>query len=132
MKLRVSGADPAGQELDALIIPLARSETLPRGLRGLDAALGGAITRSLERGDFDGQELTFVGFSDGSGGASANLQVSLRRANRVLEAVKAASETADLSQVTLKSSGYGEAFPVACDDTAWGRRVNRRVEVWVR
>ena len=54
MKLRVSGADPAGQELDALIIPLARSETLPRGLRGLDAALDGAITRSLERGDFAG------------------------------------------------------------------------------
>ena len=90
------------------------------------------LAQRLERGDFDGQELTFVGFSDGSGGASANLQVSLRRANRVLEAVKAASETADLSQVTLKSSGYGEAFPVACDDTAWGRRVNRRVEVWVR
>jgi phosphate transport system substrate-binding protein len=27
---------------------------------------------------------------------------------------------------------FGEAMPMACDDTAWGRQVNRRVEVWVR
>ena len=27
---------------------------------------------------------------------------------------------------------FGEALPIACDDTALGRRVNRRVEVWLR
>ena len=126
------------QQMVVDLSPLRRLTTTFRftaGVSELDAhSLSNVelLAQRLERGDFDGQELTFVGFSDGSGGASANLHVSLRRANRVLEAVKTASETADLSQVTLKSSGYGEAFPVACDDTAWGRRVNRRVEVWVR
>lgn len=90
------------------------------------------LAQRLERGDFDGRELTFVGFSDGSGGASANLQVALRRAATVLASVRTAVEAGDLSRVKLSSTGYGEALPVACDDTAWGRRVNRRVEVWVR
>jgi phosphate transport system substrate-binding protein len=34
--------------------------------------------------------------------------------------------------VRLRAEAYGEALPMACDDSDWGRRVNRRVEVWLR
>jgi phosphate transport system substrate-binding protein len=27
--------------------------------------------------------------------------------------------------------GFGEALPMACDETAIGRQLNRRVELWV-
>jgi phosphate transport system substrate-binding protein len=43
-----------------------------------------------------------------------------------------AAETADFTQVDLKTEAFGEAMPMACDDSAWGRQVNRRVEVWLR
>ena len=31
----------------------------------------------------------------------------------------------------LETEAFGEALPMACDDSDWGRKVNRRVEVWV-
>jgi phosphate transport system substrate-binding protein len=43
-----------------------------------------------------------------------------------------AAETANLERIGLELEAFGEAMPMACDDTAWGRQVNRRVEVWVR
>jgi len=32
----------------------------------------------------------------------------------------------------LDVDAFGETMPMACDDSDWGRQVNRRVEVWVR
>jgi len=46
--------------------------------------------------------------------------------------VTSAAETANLSRIKLEVEAFGEAMPMACDDSAWGRQVNRRVEVWVR
>jgi phosphate transport system substrate-binding protein len=31
----------------------------------------------------------------------------------------------------MRTAAFGEALPMACEDTDWGRAVNRRVEVWV-
>ena len=90
------------------------------------------LASEIEHGAYDGRELVFVGFSDASGGAEANQRVSEKRAAEVLVAVRNAAKAADLSQVKLSSRGYGEALPIACDSTAWGRQVNRRVEVWLR
>jgi phosphate transport system substrate-binding protein len=33
----------------------------------------------------------------------------------------------DPERLSLKVEAYGEALPMACDDTDWGRRINRRV-----
>ena len=44
-----------------------------------------------------------------------------------LAAVAPDLATADLPVV----EGFGEALPMACDETAIGRQLNRRVELWV-
>ncbi|NVO26176.1 OmpA family protein [Donghicola sp. C2-DW-16] len=89
------------------------------------------LAAALLRGDYDGQNLLFVGFSDGQGAAGANKALSQERAAVVLEAVLAAAE-GGAGQATLGTVGYGEAMPMACDDSDWGRDANRRVEVWVK
>ncbi len=90
------------------------------------------LARALEAGVYDARALSFVGFSDGEGPAPANLQIARRRATAVRDAVMAAAETISPDQVDLRIEAYGEAMPMACDDSAWGRQVNRRVEVWVQ
>jgi phosphate transport system substrate-binding protein len=61
-----------------------------------------------------------------------NAQIAARRAEAVRDAVLAAAQEADLSRVQIATDAFGEALPMACDESAWGRQVNRRVEVWVR
>lgn len=90
------------------------------------------LARALELGVYDGRALVFVGFSDGEGSAEINRAIALKRAEAVRDAVVNAAETADLSNLTIDVEGFGEALPMACDESAWGRQVNRRVEVWLR
>lgn len=90
------------------------------------------LARDLEAGVYDGRKLMFVGFSDGQGPAETNKQISLKRAEAVRDAVLEVGETANLERVEITVDAFGEAMPMACDDSAWGRKVNRRVEVWVR
>lgn len=87
------------------------------------------LSDAIGRGEFDGKELVFVGFTDGVGPADGNRRLSERRARSVRRAVTA---RLDGAPVTLSVQGYGETLPMACDDTPWGKQVNRRVEVWVR
>lgn len=89
------------------------------------------LARALETGEFDGKSLLFVGFSDSEGPAEPNLRLSQSRAEKVQELVTDAAAIADFSRLNLAADAFGEALPIACDDTAPGRAVNRRVEVWV-
>lgn len=86
----------------------------------------------LESGTLDARKLRFVGFSDGEGAASTNARIALLRAKTVRNAVLAEIETAIGDSVEITVDAFGEAMPMACDDTEWGRKVNRRVEVWVQ
>lgn len=90
------------------------------------------LAAALEQGLYDGRELMFVGFSDGSGDAAGNRRIALDRAKAVRRAVELAARDADPDRLTLGTEAFGEAMPMACDDSAWGRQVNRRVEVWIR
>ncbi|MFD0910928.1 phosphate ABC transporter substrate-binding/OmpA family protein [Ruegeria arenilitoris] len=90
------------------------------------------MAQALESGQYDGRKLVFVGFSDGDGAAETNARIALRRAQTVRNAILAAIETAVPETVEIAVEGFGEAMPMACDDTEWGRKANRRVEVWVR
>lgn len=89
------------------------------------------LARLLDAGMFRGETLILAGFTDGSGAASANLALSQNRAEAVAAALKAA--VTDMPDDALpKVMAFGEALPMACDDTASGRRLNRRVELWLR
>jgi phosphate transport system substrate-binding protein len=90
------------------------------------------LARRLDEGSYDGRKLMFIGFSDGEGPATTNRMIAQRRAEAVRQAVMAAAETADFTQVEITTEAFGEALPMACDDSTWGGQVNRRVEVWIR
>lgn len=90
------------------------------------------LARALEQGNYDARQMLLVGFSDGDGPADANRDIALRRAEAVRRAVVAAAETANFDRIDMNVDAFGEALPMACDDSAWGRQANRRVEVWVR
>ncbi|RKF13450.1 cell envelope biogenesis protein OmpA [Roseovarius spongiae] len=90
------------------------------------------LARALESGYYDGRRMVFVGFSDGKGAATVNRNIARRRARAVYDAVLRQAETLNPARLTLEIEAFGEAMPMACDDSDWGRRANRRVEIWVR
>lgn len=89
-----------------------------------------SLAAFLDAGLFDGEELIFAGFSDGIGAPEANRSLSQTRAEAVRDAVQDLMVT-NPNRAELVARGYGEVMPLACDESIWGRHVNRRVEVWV-
>ena len=126
------------QRMTRVLSPLKRLTTTFRfepGSARLDAQSRSnveSLARALESGFYDGRQLVFVGFSDGEGPASANRTISLRRAKAVQDAVIRTAETAQMDRLKMETEAFGEAMPMACDDSEWGRRANRRVEIWMR
>lgn len=90
------------------------------------------LAHAVEAGVYDGRQMVFVGFSDGQGPATGNLDIAAQRAQAVRQAIEAEVEASHLSHVQFSTDAFGEAMPMACDNARWGRQVNRRVEVWVR
>lgn len=84
----------------------------------------------LETGAFRDEVLVLAGFSDGSGPAAANLELARGRAQAVLAALRELAPDLPESRLPLVES-FGEALPMACDSTGPGRRLNRRVELWL-
>ena len=79
----------------------------------------------------DGTEVVFVGFTDDVGQFAGNLDLSQRRAALVAsEMINAVGNT--LPNVSMTSVGYGEISPAGCNSEEEGRRINRRVEVWIK
>ncbi len=89
------------------------------------------LARMLEAGMLRDQTLILAGFSDGSGAARTNLDLSESRAQAVLAALKTAAPGLTVAQLP-QVQAFGEALPMACDTTAPGRRLNRRVELWLK
>lgn len=65
------------------------------------------------------------GYTDNVGGNDLNQSLSDRRAN----AVRTALIDKGISSDRISTRGYGEAFPVAGNDTGANRQLNRRVEI---
>ena len=74
-----------------------------------------------------GHVLEIAGYTDNTGDAALNLALSQRRAEAVREALIKYGVGPDM----LVAKGYGEADPVASNDTAEGRLKNRRIEYHV-
>jgi phosphate transport system substrate-binding protein len=88
------------------------------------------LAQLIASGQFRNERMVLAGFSDGSGAADANLALSIERAAKVAQELAAAAP--DLVPDDLPTvDGFGEALPMACDETAIGRQLNRRVELWL-
>jgi phosphate transport system substrate-binding protein len=137
--IRSAGAEVSLEELQRLAAAMAGAERLSLTFRfedgstRLDAGSADALAdlaRLIGARSFDGYRLVLAGFSDGSGAAKANLDLSLTRAEAVRAAL--ARLAPDLAEAELPAvEAFGEALPMACDTTAVGRRINRRVELWL-
>jgi outer membrane protein OmpA-like peptidoglycan-associated protein len=72
-----------------------------------------------------GGGIAIEGFTDSTGSPEANRRLSEARA----AAVKQALVERGIEPKRIQTRGYGPAFPVASNETAVGRQLNRRVEV---
>lgn len=90
------------------------------------------LAQAIRDGRFSGRELTLIGFSDGRGPATANRDLSSARAESVRRELTRVLGGNLPANVQLTTAAFGEAMPMACDDTVWGQQTNRRVELWVR
>ena len=81
--------------------------------------------------DEPGSEVLFVGFTDDVGAFDSNRVLSEDRASQALAAFEEflGDQKAEFG---LGSVGYGEIAPSGCNVSDEGRRINRRVEVWVK
>ncbi|WP_039058507.1 OmpA family protein [Enterobacter sp. Bisph1] len=66
------------------------------------------------------------GHTDNTGNAPLNQMLSLKRAEAVRNWMR---DTGDLPESCFAVQGYGEHRPIASNDTAEGRALNRRVEI---
>lgn len=90
----------------------------PSGLRNIQK-LAGVLKQN--------PQLTMMieGFTDSTGSATHNQTLSERRANAVLNALM----NLGIERQRMTTQGYGAQFPVASNDTAENRQLNRRVEI---
>jgi outer membrane protein OmpA-like peptidoglycan-associated protein len=65
------------------------------------------------------------GFTDSTGSAAHNQQLSERRAASVAQALTSMG----VAPNRVATRGYGQAYPVASNDSAANRQLNRRVEI---
>lgn len=75
--------------------------------------------------EYEDRRVRVEGYTDSTGSEDYNLQLSQRRA----EAVKEALTSHGIASRRVETKGFGEAYPVAPNDTAGGRQSNRRVEI---
>lgn len=106
----------------ALTIPIrfaAGSAAIPN----TDAALLDRLAQWLK--DNPEASLSIAGHSDANGNAELNLRLSEQRAQAILNYVVSQG----IATQRLSATGYGDQKPLADNDSAAGRALNRRVEV---
>lgn len=74
---------------------------------------------------YPGRRVSIEGHTDSRGSEAFNLDLSTRRAEAVRRALVEQGVNSDRLQVV----GLGEEFPIASNDTEFGRQQNRRVEI---
>ena len=90
----------------------------PGGRKAIDN-LGQLMQKQPER------KVEIEGFTDSTGSAETNRKLSEARA----VAVKQALVERGVDPARIQTRGMGSAYPIASNDTAVGRQLNRRVEV---
>jgi phosphate transport system substrate-binding protein len=78
----------------------------------------------------EGTEITLVGFTDDVGAFEGNRQLAIQRAGAIVDEIRDTA-AGRLDNVAMKTAGFGEIAPSACNVSERGRGINRRVEVWI-
>ncbi len=134
-----AGAETSLADLQRLATTMRRADRLSLTFRFRDGSNDlepsaqdslADLARLIETDSFRNMRLILAGFSDGPGDAAANLNLSQTRAAAVLTALQALTPETDAAKLP-SIVAFGEVLPIACDKTAAGRRLNRRVELWL-
>lgn len=88
------------------------------------------LAQRIAAGQLDGTRAVLVGFAADTGNGEADIAASIALANEVLTALSALAPDIDPS-LWPSTEGFGAALPMACDSTAAGAKLNRRVELWL-
>ena len=110
-------------DLDASVLFDLDSDVVkPAGRQIIDRTAKQLVARKVSG------KIEVTGYTDSSGSASHNLDLSRRRAASVAKVLGS-----QLSKgITLVTAGKGEADPVTSNDSEAGRRLNRRVTITVK
>lgn len=133
---RVADAIPFLQQMVEEMVVSERLSATYRfntGSSELDDRAQSDIARAAAELSFDrdkNQIVRVMGFTDSLGDPELNRELSQRRANQVTDALLAYDPTL-ATTIEFQPMGYGDVSPIACDQNAIGRRINRRVELWV-
>jgi outer membrane protein OmpA-like peptidoglycan-associated protein len=106
--------------LDDVLFDTGRAELKPSATRSIDQ-IAAFLNENPER------RVQVEGFTDSQGGNDYNLELSQRRADSVASAIIRRGIDAQ----RVRALGYGEEYPVASNDNAGSRQLNRRVEIIV-
>lgn len=99
----------------------------PQSTAALDA-----LVSELFMGRFADQLIIIIGFTGTKGSTNGNKDKSKAAAVLVSNLIKAADSDGLLADLQIETLGFGEASPLACEDTPLGIAANNRVEVWVK
>lgn len=137
--ITIAGRDTSLRDLQGMVammnarVRVSLTFRFANGATALDTASAAnlrLLAHDIRDGVYAGREIMLIGFSDGEGPAIENRDLSVARALAVESALL--TLLGDLpDDVRIGTTGFGEALPMGCDDTPWGRQMNRRVEVWV-
>ena len=75
---------------------------------------------------FPNSKITIEGHTDSMGSDELNMNLSQERADAVLSYLLA---NMDIEPLRMEAKGYGETNPIANNETAQGRTLNRRIDV---
>ncbi len=87
----------------------------------------GRLGRYLAQPAQKNRKALLVGFADSDGGWDSNLALANARARSVVKEL----QSLGLRLPALQTASQSYMAPVACNDSDWGRALNRRVEVWI-
>lgn len=104
--------------LGDVLFDLNKADLKPAGMRTVQRL----SDFMMEYGD---RRVRVEGYTDSTGSESYNQDLSERRAMAVRDALTAEG----IARSRIEVMGYGEAYPVASNDTSAGRQQNRRVEI---
>ncbi|WP_348027481.1 OmpA family protein [Rhodoferax sp.] len=126
MQLEAQLADLAAKKTDrGMVITLGdvlfgtdQARLTPEGMRTAQK-LADVLQQNPQR------KVLIEGFTDSTGSSAHNQELSDRRA----ESVRTALAGMGIGSDRVATKGYGEGYPVAANDTAQNRQMNRRVEI---